>query len=187
MIYYYDEESGESTETASDALPELNEIYKTVDEILTQHRPERYVLNSSDWMSPAVAAATELLNGRDYQTIIKRTAWGIAKQREGIAKRRAAAFFRDLAETGAVPIGWGGPDWQIVMVDQLHLPVPINETDVVRLGALGFEDCNECELFQKRRFEERELLADKERAGLAVLRAMLQNQSAHRVDRLTFK
>lgn len=187
MIYYYDDDpNGSTPEERPEGLPDLGDIYAVVDRILIEDRPERYILTSSDWMSRAVEEATALLNGQDYTKVITRTAWGIAKQREGIAKRRAAGFFRDLAETGAVPIGWGGPDWQIMMIDQLHLPVPINETDVVRLGALGFEDLTECELFQKRRFEERELLADKERAGLSTLRSILQNQGAHRVDRLSF-
>lgn len=181
--YFYDD--SEEPDNSPDE-PDIAELYLTVDAQLMHARPERYVLNNSEWMETTVQSVEAKLREQDYTQVIRRNAWGIVKQREGVAKRRLARFFRELAETGQAPIGWGGPDWQIVMIEQLSLPVPISECDIVRLGAVGYEDLTECELYQKRRFEERELLAEKERTGIAILRSVVQNQGVNRVDRLTF-
>jgi hypothetical protein len=167
-------------------LMDMKEITSFVDDALNHCRPERYVENQFAWADAVVDHVRDMLDGEEYTKLITRTAWGIIKQREGIAKRRSTALFQSIGKAkGQLVIGHDTDAWMQFFVDKSHYPVQVNETDVVRFGALEDADLVDYEMHHKTIEDERREAADACSEGIIHTREFLASQPFTRLGDIT--
>jgi hypothetical protein len=165
--------------------PGDKELNHLIDQWLAQLRPERYDPNDKEWMDDAVQRARDaLLERNDNAGVIADAARRRVYQREGHATKRANKLLRSIYETGRLPLGWGEDGWQVVLFDDLRLPLSIGKTSRVRIGAAGPEDFTEWELESGREQDKWVEARMNARRGAQLVAAWLREQGARRFEDL---
>lgn len=161
---------------------ELNHL---IDQWLAQLRPERYDPSDKDWMDDAVERAHEaLLERNDNASVVADAARRRVYQREGHATKRANKLLRTIFEAGQLPLGWGEENWQVALFEDLRLPLSIDKTRRVRIGAAGPEDFTEWEVEARREQAKWAEARDNARNGALLVAAWLREQGARRFEDL---
>jgi len=99
--------------------------------------------------------------------------------RKGNAKRQAASYFRSY---GQLTLGEGTEVQLQMLHDKRHLPVPINEIDVVRLGALTPSDVADLRMTRDHEEKLRAAAAKFELSGIDMLANLLRDTGCPDVD-----
>lgn len=176
----------EAYEYGPDADEEISdkEINALIDDLLAQHRPERYEADEKDWMGPVVVRVVkELQRQKSADEVALDAAKRRVYQREGQATKRANKELRKISETGQLPFGWGEGDWRTFLYDILHLPMSIARQRV-RFGAASAADLTDWELESAREQDKRNKAEAAAREGARILAEMLDRQNVRRVEDL---
>lgn len=170
-------------EPLTDETPDDKELTDLIDLWLSDDRPERYDATDKDWMDDAVEKATEQLKRRpNADEVIHDAARRRVYQREGQATKTANRNLRNIAKTGALPLGWGeGDDWKSFLADVLNRPLSIAHMRV-RFGAASATDLEQWELENAREEDKRRLAQIETREGARLLADWLRKQGAQRVE-----
>lgn len=169
-----------------DETPDDKELNQLIDLALTDARPDRYDAGDREWAEDVVKMAAKELKGRlDRDELIEDSARRRVNQREGQATKRANKVLRNIAETGALPIGWGeGEDWKEFLAEALNSPLSIDR-ERVRLGAASPGDLEQWELVNAREEDKRKLAQINTRKGGRMLADWMRAQSVQRVEDLS--
>lgn len=166
-------------------LMDIKSITSYVDEALNNCRPERYVDDQFAWADSVVDQVRNMLDGEEYTKLITRTAWGVVKQREGIAKSRSTRLFQSIGKAQSqLVIGHDTDAWIQFFADKFHYPVQINKRDVVRFGALEFADLIEYEMHDKTLEDERREAAEARAVGIVHSRDFLASLPITRMEEI---
>ena len=157
------------------------ELFAQIDAMLDDHRPDRYTTKSTNWMAPVIEWVKDYIGGESVEELISRTAASEVIRREGNAKRQAASYFRNY---GQLTLGAGTEVQLQLLYDKRHLPVPINEIDVVRLGALTPSDVADLRMTRDHEEKLRAEAAEFELTGIDMLADLLRDTGCADVDSL---
>lgn len=165
--------------------PDDKELNQLIDEWLSNDRPERYDSGDKEWMDNVVAKTIESLNNRpDHEEVISDAARRRVYQREGQATKRANKVLRNIAETGALPIGWGeGGEWKAFLVDVLSPPLSIGRQRV-RLGAASPSELEQWVLENVREEDKRRTAQASSREGARLVADWERAQGVQRFEDL---
>lgn len=162
--------------------PKLKELRNQIDVLLDEYRPDRYIQNDTAWMSPVIQKAKELIGADTLDQLVTRAADSLVHQREAVAKRRAASFFREVS--GQMALGEGTQTALDFLGNARNLPVKINGIDVVRIGALKQEDYADLRMT---RDNEKKLFvdaADREIGGIDAMYELVRSSGVDNLDSL---
>lgn len=166
--------------------PDDKGLSHLIDLWLSDVRPERYGAGDREWMNSVVEKVAESLKSRpDRDEVIYEAACRRVYNREGQATKRANRVLRDIAEKGALPIGWGdGDGWKETLAEILSMPLSLPEKVRVRLGAAGAADLEQW-MFERIREEDKRRLAEAAaRDGARLLIDWVRAQGVQRIDDL---
>jgi hypothetical protein len=155
------------------------ELFAQIDSMLDNHRPDRYTTKSTNWMAPVIDWVKDYIGGENIEELISRSAASEVIRREGNAKRQAASYFRSY---GQLTLGEGTEVQLQMLHDKRHLPVPINEIDVVRLGALTPSDVADLRMTRDHEEKLRAEAAGFELSGIDMLADLLRDTGCPDVD-----
>lgn len=179
-MHEFDDESWDDGEPDDKGLSHLIDLW------LSDDRPERYHSEEKEWMDGVVGKVAASLKGRaDRDEVIHEAARRRVYAREGQATRRANRVLRDIAEKGALPLGWGeGDGWREALAPILSMPLSLPEKVRVRLGACNDRDLEQW-MFERIREEDKRRLAEAAaREGARLLIEWIRAQQVHRFDDL---
>lgn len=176
--------SDEIDDVADDAAD--TDLNQSIDVWLSEDRPERYDPADRNWMSRTIAKAVQVLKDReDSDQVIEEAARRLVIQREGQASKSANRILRNIAESEALPIGWGeGDTWQHLRDEVLSLPLSIAKRVRIRMGAISPAELEQWELENAREEDKRRLAQIAARKGARLLAEWSRLQKVQRVEDL---
>lgn len=162
------------------------DLNQSIDAWLAEDRPERYDPAERGWMGRTIAKAVRALKDRDDRDqVIEEAARRLVVQREGQASKSANRILRNIAESEALPLGWGeGETWKHLRAEVLSLPLSIAKRVRIRLGAISPAELEQWELENAREEDKRRIAQITARKGARLLAEWSRTQKVQRVEDL---
>jgi len=114
-----------------------------IDDLLMEHRPERYSSDDKRWQIPILEKVREQVRNNPPKEVVRDFAQYLVSRRESAATQRANRILKNICMDGQLPLGWGEDGWKEVMKDVLYLPLSIAKKQRIVLAAMTLADWQE--------------------------------------------